>query len=339
MVQQLIVAVGAGLAAAILFIVPVKGTMAAMMLAMFSPLPIMIAGLAFAPSVALVAAIAGMAGTALVLHPLPAMVFGLWAALPAWWLTRLAWLARPPQAGESPDADGMVWYPIGRLVLWAAGLGAAATIALVIAGVMHFGSYSEFVAQTSKALTAMFEQLLKSPNAPKTPRGLSPAELASFFLRSVLPQLAAWGCFMLSFNLWFGARIARTSQRLTRPWPDIAMELRLPRALVFVLAVALLASFTGGLARMLAAITVAAAGMAFCLQGFAVIHVVSRGMRNRTLNLTLLYMLNFFLMPVPLVITALLGVADAYADFRRRFGQPPSPPAQRPPWPPPANSN
>lgn len=339
MIQQFIIAIGAGLAAAMLFIVPMKGTMAAMMLAMFAPLPIMIAGMAFAPTVALIAAISGMAATALILHPLPAMIFGLWAALPAWWLTRLAWLARPAEAGETPGPDGLVWYPVGRLIGWAAAFGAAATLAIVIAGVVRFGSYAEFIASTSKALTGMFEQLLRSPNAPKTPRAMNASELATFFLQTVLPQLAAWGCLMLSFNLWLGSRIARTSQRLTRTWPDVAMELRLPSVLSLVLALAFVAALGGGFLRMGAAIVIAAAGMAFALQGFAVIHTLSRGMRNRTLNLTLVYIMNVFLMPAPLILTAMLGIADSYFDLRARFGAPPTPPSQRPPWPPPANSN
>lgn len=339
MVQNLIAAVGAGIAAALLFIIPVKGSMMAMVLAMFAPLPIMLAGLAFSPSTALIAAFAGIAGTALVLHPFPAIVFGLWAAIPAWWLTRLAWLARPAEAGEPASPDGLVWYPAGRLTAWAAGFGAAATLAVVIAGIMRFGSYADFIANTSKALTALFEQLLKSPNAPKTPQGMNAPELAVFFMRSVLPQLAAWGCLMLAFNLWLGARISLASQKLKRPWPDVAMELRLPRSLTIVLTLALLAALTSGLPRMIAAIAIAATGMAFALQGFAVLHAVSRNLRNRTMHLTLIYVLNFFMFPVPLILTALLGVADAFFDFRKRFGAPPAPPRQRAPWPPPADSN
>ena len=37
------------------------------------------------------------------------------SALPAWWLGYLALLARPAPAGASVE-----WYPVGRLVLWAA---------------------------------------------------------------------------------------------------------------------------------------------------------------------------------------------------------------------------
>ena len=345
MAINLLAALGAGIAASILFIIPMKGTMAAMMLAMFAPLPIMIAGLAFTPVTALIAAFAGVAGTAMMLHPLPAAVFAVWAAIPAWWLTRLAWLARPPEANETPGPDGLVWYPSGRLVVWAAGFGAAATMLIVLVGVSRSGGYESFIANTSKALTAMFEQLMKGGNAPKTPKGMSPAELANFFLRSILPQMAAWGCLMLSINMWFAGKIAQGSQRLKRPWPDVAMDLRLPQWFVVVLAIAMIATFAGGLLRMLAAITTATLAMAFALQGFAVLHVITRGTRNRTLNLTLVYLLNVILFPIPLLITALVGIADNFLDLRGRYGKPPSKPPG--PWPqnksgwppPPANTN
>ena len=186
----------------------------------------------------------------------------------------------------------------------------------------------------------MFDQLLKSGAAPKTSKGMSSAELASFFLRSILPQMAAWGCLMLSINMWVAGKVAQSSQRLKRPWPDVAMELRLPQWFAAVLALAMVATLSGGLTRMIAAIIVAALGMAFALQGFAVLHAVTRGARNRTMNLTLTYVLNIVLFPIPLVITALLGVADNFLNLRGRFGKTHPPSSNNSGWPPPpANTN
>lgn len=339
--KKLIIAIGAGVAAAILFIVPVKGTMAAMLLAIFTPLPIMIAGLAFSPTVAAMAAIAGIAATALILHPLPALVFGIWAAIPAWWLTRLAWLARPPETGETAGPDGLVWFPPGRLLLWAAGFGATATLVIIFAGIMRFGSYADFIANTAKVLTGMFENILKNANAPQSTRAMSPADLANFFIRTVLPQLAAWGCLTLSINLWIAGRIARSSQQLTRTWPDIAAELRLPQILTVVVAAALAVSFIEGLPRMIAAIIAAACGMALALQGFAVLHAITRGTRNRNMNLALIYILNIVLMPGPLFVAVIAGAADTFLDFRTRIAnRRGGPPSNSGGWPPPpANTN
>src|SRR5438128_1491031 len=53
------IAIGAGLASALLFFIPVKGTTVAMALALLGPLPIMIAGLGFGALIGLAAAAAG----------------------------------------------------------------------------------------------------------------------------------------------------------------------------------------------------------------------------------------------------------------------------------------
>lgn len=117
MISRIAIAIGAGLAAALLFYIPVKGSALAMILAIFAALPIMIAGLAFSPSVAFGAAFAGTAALLLALDEIFAATFALTAAFPAWWLTRLAWLARPAANGES-GATQMVSSGIRSASSW-----------------------------------------------------------------------------------------------------------------------------------------------------------------------------------------------------------------------------
>ena len=67
-----VVALGAGIASAILFVVAQKGTMLSMALAYLTPLPLMIAGLGFGVSSGLLAVISGsfaLAIIALSRHP------------------------------------------------------------------------------------------------------------------------------------------------------------------------------------------------------------------------------------------------------------------------------
>lgn len=337
MAQKVLIAIGAGLAAAILFIVPVKGTLAAGMVAFFASLPIMIAGLAFSPATALIAVVAGAFAAALALHPYLAFVFALWAGLPAWWLTRLAWLGRPPEAGESPQGDGLVWYPVDRLLMWAAIIATGVMFCLVFVGIIRFGGYTAFIEQLTKSVTTMLETMLKTPGGPKPPQGMSTEAVAGMLVRNLLPQLAAWGVLMFSFNLWLAGRIALTSDRLRRGWQPLPENLRLPQAMAIALGAALAIGLVSGLPRMLGIVAASAIGMAFAIQGFAVIHALTRGSRTRGLNLSIIYVLNFVLMPIPLLFTALLGVADTFFDLRR-FRSPPgaNPPANPPP---PANSN
>lgn len=337
MAQKLLIAIGAGLAAAILFIVPVKGTMAAGIVAFFASLPIMIAGLAFSPATALIAVAAGAFTAAIALHPYLSLVFALWAGLPAWWLTRLAWLARPPEPGETAQGGGLVWYPVERLLMWCAIIATGVMFCLILVGLMRFGGYTAFIEQLTKSVTTMLEAMLKAPGGPKPPQGMSAEAVAGMLVRNLMPQLAAWGVLMFSLNLWLAGRIALTSDRLRRGWQPLPENLRLPQTMAIALAVALALGLVSGLPRMLGLVAASAIGMAFAIQGFAVIHALTRGNRTRGLNLSIIYVLNFVLMPIPLLFTALLGVADTFIDLRRFRSPPGSKPPSNPP--PPANTN
>ena len=62
--------------------------------------------------------------------PVPVIAFG------AWWLGYLALLARPAANGGGSELE---WYPVGRLVLWGAMIGAL----IVAAAVPNFGTDRE----------------------------------------------------------------------------------------------------------------------------------------------------------------------------------------------------
>ena len=79
------------------------------------------------------------------LHHIPVGI-----GLPAWWLGYLALL------GARPDAPGgMEWYPVGRIVVWAAILGAG----VVIAAIPNFGLDEE---SFRSGLRNVFERMLRA---------------------------------------------------------------------------------------------------------------------------------------------------------------------------------
>jgi len=88
------------------------------------------------------------AGLAAFLSPLFFITFLVGIGLPAWWLGYLALLARPV-------AGGMEWYPVGRIVVWAALLGAA----VVIAVIPNFGFDEE---SFRSGLRNVFERMLRA---------------------------------------------------------------------------------------------------------------------------------------------------------------------------------
>src|SRR5258708_7068685 len=144
MMQIVLIGLGAGTAAALLFASVLSGAPSAMLLLLLAPLPILIVALGWSHWAGLIAAAAAAACLA-VLGPDVATAFLLGIGLPAWWLGYLALLARP-----APAPNGHEWYPIGRLVLWAAGINALILTAAAVAGSFR----PDLIGLSSSALAA-----------------------------------------------------------------------------------------------------------------------------------------------------------------------------------------
>ncbi|TMJ88435.1 MAG: DUF2232 domain-containing protein, partial [Alphaproteobacteria bacterium] len=118
MIQVVLVGLGAGAAAALMFASVVSGSIAATFLFYLAPLPIFIAALGWNHLAGLIAAAVATAAVTIVsatfFMAVAVVAFG------AWWLGYSALLARPASNG---GAGALEWYPAGRLVLWAAVIG------------------------------------------------------------------------------------------------------------------------------------------------------------------------------------------------------------------------
>lgn len=332
MAQQLLISLGSGFAAALLFFIPVKGTAFAMTIAMFAALPLMIAGLAFSPAAALIGAIAGTLGLFFGLIAFgdvssgPAFVFSVFfattAALPAWWLTRLAWLARPAEPGETATPDNLVWYPLGRIGAWIAGLSAAAAAVGLIAATARAGSFEAFVTDAAARVQPVIEQLFGG--GAQLPGGLNAGELARTFIMATAPLMAAWTAAGLALNLWLAGRISLVSGQMRRPWLDLPENFDPPRQLLPALLIALVFTLLGGLPRALAGVVIAAIVVILVFKGLASLHASTRQSGARGAILAAVYGLLFFLFPLPLPLFAALGLAAILTKPGRR---PPAPPA------------
>lgn len=324
MLTRLLISIGAGLAGAVFFMVPMKGAMSAGLTMLFAPLPLMVAGLAFAPSSALTGMVAGALLIWAFIHEYYAVFFLAWAGLPAWWLTRLAWLARPATESEKGDETGLVWYPVGGLVFWSALLGAGVAAALLLAGTIYLGGFEGFVAQMTRSLTAILEGPLKSPSGPKLPADMTVQDIARYATYAMPAVLAGWATFSYAANMWIAGRVNLISQGMKRPWLDIPENLRMPRSALGILAGSFLLCAIEGLPRALGVIGMAALLSAFALQGFALVHWLLRGSQARAMLLTAIYLATAFLFPAPPVLAALFGLAYALASGTR--GRPQTPP-------------
>jgi hypothetical protein len=303
MIQIVLVGLGAGAAAALLFASVVSGSLAAVFLFYLAPLPIMIAALRWSHIAGLIAAASATAAVAVLsgvfFVAVPVIAFG------AWWLGYLALLARPAVNG---GGGALEWYPVGRLVLWAAVLGTL----IVAAAVPNFGTDQESL---QAALRKTYERILRDQ------------ALIDVLVVAVPPAAAVFSTVTNVFNLWLAARAVKISGRLKRPWPDLA-ALTLPPSSSALLAAAIAGSFLPDLPGVLAGVLAASLLMAFAILGFAVLHAITRGMRARIVMLTALYAAAIVL-GWPVLAMAVLGLAEILLNIRSRVARKRGPPTLR----------
>src|SRR5262245_14291457 len=218
MAQIILVGLGAGAAGALLFASVASGSFAAIFLFYLAPLPILIAAIGWNHVAGLIAAalatavVSVMSGTFFI--AVPVIAFG------AWWLGYLTLLGRPAVNG---GGEALEWYPVGRLVLWAAVIGTL----VVAAAVPNFGTDQETL---QSGLRRTYQRMKIDP------------KLIDLLVIAVPPAAAVFSTITNLVNLWLAARIVKVSGRLTRPWPDLA-ALTLPASAAGLLAAALAGSF------------------------------------------------------------------------------------------------
>jgi hypothetical protein len=302
MMQIILVGLGAGAAAALLFASVVSGSIAAIFLFYLAPLPILIAALGWSHVAGLIAAasataaIMALSGTFFI--AVPVIAFG------AWWLGYLALLARPATNG----GGALEWYPAGRLVLWAAVIGTL----IIVAAVPNFGTDQQTL---QAALRKTYERILRDQS------------LIDLLVVAVPPAAAVFSTIINVFNLWLAARVVKISGRLKRPWPDLA-ALTLPTSTSGFLAAAVAGSFLPDLVGVLAGAFAASLLMVFAMLGFAVLHAITRGIGGRALVLAAVYAAAVVL-GWPVLAMSILGLAEAAFNIRGRVARRRGPPSLR----------
>jgi hypothetical protein len=312
MMQLVLIGIGAGLAAALLYVSPFGGTSLALPLFCITGVPIAIAGFGWTPLAAVIASVAGATVLFLFMSSYTAGGFLLLFGFPVAWCVRLALMSRTAEDG------GAEWYPYGRLLLHAAGTVSAGA---VLYGVIIGYSGESLVPEMTNALQALFA------GRPELQAPPSRDEIESFVRLMIRLQpyvLGAIALLVTVLDLWLGALVARKSGRLTRPdEPVWTVALSLQAALAFVLALAL--SFLPAPLGDIAAVFTGAAACALALVGLAVVHTVTIGNNSRRLLLFGTYFLLVFF-GFPILLFAALGLAETLLHLRaRRFhGSPPT---------------
>jgi hypothetical protein len=315
MMQIVLIGLGAGLTAALLFASILSGAAGAMLVLLLAPLPILIVALGWSHWAGLIAAAAAAACLAVLgVEFLVAFLFGV--GLPAWWLGYLTLLARPAPAPNGPE-----WYPIGRLVLWAACINALIVgTTLLNLGTDLAGLQSDLRAVLDSRLDEIIGQHLDPDDATRL------IDLMVMFMPG-----AAASSFTLAtiLNLWLAGRIVKISGRLQRPWPRLS-DMRFPAFAPAILGAAVAGSFLPDLIGVALSALAASLMIAHVLLGLAVIHASSTGLSGRGFALGSVYAaIVVFSWPIrwPLLFVALLGIFDALFDLRGLIARWRTPPA------------
>jgi hypothetical protein len=309
MAQIILVGLGAGAASALLFASVSSGALLASFLFYLAPLPLLIAALGWSHWAGLVAGIVAAASLASVLGLQFLVVFFIGIALPAWWLAYLSLLARPVTINGSAALE---WYPIGRLVLWAALISAF----VVILAIPVFGTDQE---SFQAGLRSAFEQAIGTEaevNPIGSVVGADGERVIRIIVSAIPPAAAMLGTIISIANLWLAGRVVLISGRLRRPWPQLS-GLSFPRFAPSLAGTALASSFLPDLAGLVAEIVAASLLTAYAILGFAVLHAITRGVANRGLALAGTYAA-VVVLGWPVLAISLLGLADAAFNIRAR---------------------
>ena len=314
MLHRFVVAIGAGCAAALLFAVSAQSSLLAMTLAYLAPLPIMIATLGWGLDGGAIAAAIAIAVLAVVAEPLSALVFAGSVAVPAWVLaafsvTSARALSQAAEAGRAgPRATSA---PSSR---WRRYWECSAALAVLTTVIVIYGGYREGARHVAETITTLAGDAFEG-----APGNLTAREFADALVRYGPPAIAASTLMMLCVNLYAAARSTQLSRNLPRPWPDVPTSLALP----WPVGVAFLACLAGAYAlpaptAQYFSIGVGGLGAALALQGLAVAHALSRGLKMRPLMLVALYACCVLRAKYTLPVLAGLGVIDGFLKLRSR---------------------
>ena len=313
MIANIAIAIAAGCASALMYASVISRVRVSLALLYLAPLPLMVAAIGWGPLAGGAGGIAAASGIALLFGLPYAIAYVIMAALPAWWLGHLVMLGRPVANaatvgnGAAPAAPAMEWYPTGRLLLWIAGFGFLTTMTALL----PLGTDSTEIAATMRdgLFAALKARGVEASHDMDRVVNLLVAAVPAFMVMGVMK--------MLTVNLWLAGKIAATSGRLNRSWPDIRGT-TLPPMTMVALCVALAFSFSGGLLALVAQVASSALLMAYALTGFAVLHTLTLSSPGRTVWLGVTYVIMLALI-WPVIVMVVLGLADAMFGFRERY--------------------
>lgn len=312
MLPYWLIGILSGLGAAVLNFAALSGSSIGLLMVLVTPLPIFIAGLGWGNFSGLIAAAVSGLSVAFATEPLAGFLFFIATSLPAFWLSNLAVLSRKTTNESRSNYGQDEWYPIGRIVVWAAGIAAALALAVLLI-VFAFDE-----AKIAETIDQLVEQIFTTGAVESPETALSKEQLSAMMLVLLPASFTLFSLYALLANLYMGAKVVQMSGRLNRPWPDLT-QFQLPNwfGILFAITFALTLILDGMAGRIFQIISVALGG-SFLLLGLAVLHAITRGRSARTLILSGIYLFLFLFGWIGLPIM-ILGAAESSLKLRDRY--------------------
>ncbi|MHC5306802.1 DUF2232 domain-containing protein [Bartonella sp. LJL80] len=221
-----------------------------------------------------------------------------------------------------PDADGrsVKWYPLSSVIFLLTSF--IAIICVLIGAYFHSQPSTPMIAQQVADLFA---------NAMRQAQSANEADILAFrdmIVSNIVPLLssglATYSLIFLIGNLYFSLVGAQRMKRLARPREDWPTSFRLPLAAVVIFLVTFLATFVefGSIIDLCAIVFYTTFMLALSISGLAYLHNLTRGVRGRTVILSLVYIAIFtfvFAFPISIMIF-LMGVWAAIQHRRQTSG-------------------
>ncbi len=307
------IAVGAGLVSGLLFLAAATGQMASLMVLVFlAPLPIVIAGFSWGWILAAIAALTAF-GFLTLIGSITAGLFHLCLfGLPI--SAAVYYLLLNREYTTASGAVDVEWYPVGHVLF-----GLAITSGLVATAALF--ALGTSTADIEKHVTTVVERMMTAdlpwPGGQK-PEASQLANLTKLLTVSFAAAISMAWMWLIVFNLWVGAKVARTSSLLTRPWPNVSL-VALPRWAGFALAAAMGLSFLDDFPGLIASGFATGLFLAFVLVGLAIVHNVTWKNPLRPLLLIGLYAFLLFFNPLSTMAVATIALVEPFLPMRNPY--------------------
>ncbi len=301
--KNLLFAVIAGLASAVLAALALTRPGLLTMLIYVASVPVFFASFAWGSIAGIIAAIVAALATGMAGQIQVVAIVGLTIVGPAAYAGHLAGLSREGEDGKK------YWFPLSEILF---------RLALVVAAVyIGLGLWAGYdVEQVASQIEHMMVQVLAASGDAVTNE--EQIKENSLLYATMLPMVVPpFSLAVLVWNMNIAARMARKRAKFARPKDNIAADSGLPRTALMLFAAGLVVALLVPSLQSMALVVVGTMAMAISMIGMAVMHYYTWGLRARSQILFFAYVLTATT-SIPMVLFLIVGMVELLFFLRAR---------------------